>query len=86
MKAVKEFGKLSQVDLRKYWERETGDFTPWLAKGNNLSLLGEVIEMDLELEGVEQSVGDFKVDILAREADLEKQNLDFQNYRKIKQL
>ena len=73
MKTVKEFGKLSQVvDLRKYWEKEAGDFTPWLAKQENLDLLSDTIGIDLELVGIEQSVGGFKVDILTKETDSDK--------------
>ena len=70
MKTVKNFGKLSQVhDLREHWPNEANDFTPWLAEENNLNLLGEAIGMELELEGTEQPVGSFKVDILAKETD-----------------
>ena len=69
---MKVFGKLSQVNLREYWENEAGDFTPWLAKENNLALLGEAVGMELELEGTERSVGDFKVDILAKDTDSDK--------------
>ena len=65
----KSFGKLTQVELREYWRDEAGDFTPWLATEENLELLGNAIQMDLELVGSEQSVGDFKVDILAKEMD-----------------
>lgn len=70
MKIVKEFGKLFQIDLREHWENEAVNFTPWLAKENNLSLLGEAVGIeDIELVGTEQSVGDFKVDILAKDTD-----------------
>ena len=65
----KSFGKLTQVELREYWKDEAGDFTPWLAEEENLTLLGDAIQMNLELVGSEQSVGDFKVDILAKEID-----------------
>ena len=42
MKTVNNFGKLSQIhDLREHWPNEASDFTPWLAEGNNLNLLGE---------------------------------------------
>ena len=66
----KSFEKLTQVELREYWKDEAGDFTPWLAEEENLTLLGDAIQMNLELVGSEQSVGDFKVDILAKEIDL----------------
>ena len=65
-------GKLITVDLREYWENEAIDFTPWLAEEENISLLGESIGIDLEVIGIEQSAGDFKVDILAQDSDSER--------------
>ena len=64
-------GKLSPVELREYWEKEDEEFTPWLAKKKNLNLLGEAIEMNLEPVGTEHSVGNFKVDILAKATDFD---------------
>ena len=43
-------GRLQKVDLREAWSSESIDFTPWLAKEENLALLGETIGIDLELE------------------------------------
>ncbi len=45
----KPLGQLKSVDLRNRWSNEALDFTPWLAKEENISLLGEA--MGLELEG-----------------------------------
>lgn len=62
--------KLKQIkDLREVWPNEAKDFTPWLAKEENLSLLGEAIGIDMELTEKESAVGDFNVDILASEQD-----------------
>lgn len=63
----KALGKLSRIDLRDLWEDEARHFTPWLAEPSNLELLGDSIGLELELVGREQSVGGFKVDILARD-------------------
>ena len=52
-------GKLKKVDLREAWKHEALDFTNWLAKEENLSLLGEEKEAN---------VGSFHVDILAEES------------------
>jgi hypothetical protein len=60
-------GRLVRVDLRHAWPNEATAFTPWLAKAENLSLLGEAIGKDLEPYAEEQSVGPFRADILCRE-------------------
>ena len=60
--------KLVQItDLREVWKNEAQDFTPWLAKDENLELLCEAIGIDITLEEKESSVGTFSVDIFAKE-------------------
>lgn len=62
-----KLGRLQRVSLRDIWESEPGDFTPWLAGGENLDLLGETIGIDLELEATEKNVGPFRADILCKD-------------------
>ena len=62
----KSLGRLTKVDLREYWKREDTHFTPWLAQEENISLLGETIGMELEVQGQEANVGPFRADILCR--------------------
>ena len=57
-------GRLEKVDLRKYWQHEATDFTPWLGQGENMALLGEAIDIVLEVQEQEASVGPFRADIL----------------------
>ena len=64
---LQNLGRLEKVDLRDIWESEATDFTPWLAREDNLALLGEAIDIDLELEAQEQSVGPFRADILCKD-------------------
>lgn len=61
-------GKLSKVDIRDIWKHEAHDFTQWLAMESNLTLLGDELGLDLELEGTEVDVGGFKVDLLATDS------------------
>ncbi len=62
-------GKLERVDLRDVWKTEDQDFTPWLAKEENLQILGETIRIDLELDAREKNVGPFRADILCKDTD-----------------
>jgi hypothetical protein len=60
-------GRLQKVELRDFWTSEAGDFTPWLAQEENITLLGEAIGLELEVEGQEQTVGPFRADILCKD-------------------
>jgi hypothetical protein len=60
-------GRLERVEARTIWKVESGEFTPWLAKEENLVLLGDAIGMELELEAAEKSVGLFRADLLCRD-------------------
>jgi hypothetical protein len=60
-------GRLEPVDLRKYWEREDTEFTPWLAQVENLALLGSTLGLELVVEDTEVGVGAYRADILAKD-------------------
>ena len=63
-------GRLESVPLRQVWPHEANDFTPWLAEAENLVLLAETLNLgDLQLEGTEVNVGNFNLDILARDIE-----------------
>jgi hypothetical protein len=62
---VTPLGRLQRVDPRAIWKHEAHNFTPWLVE--NIDMLGEVLGMELEVLQREVDVGDFSVDILARD-------------------
>lgn len=68
---TKTLGRLEKVDLREAWLSESSDFTPWLAREENLQLLGEAIGIDLEFESQEKNVGPFRADILCKDTATE---------------
>jgi hypothetical protein len=49
------------------WAHEEYDFSKWLSKEENLSLLSEAIGIDIVLEELESPVGGFSVDLFASE-------------------
>ena len=71
MSKVVSFGRLiRRGNLREVWEREASDFTPWLARPENLELLADALYLEqLTLEATEHDVGRFSADIVARDAD-----------------
>ena len=62
-------GLLERVDVKDVWSHEAQDFTPWLAKEENLKLLGEALDIDLAPSAEEQPVGPYRADILAKRTD-----------------
>lgn len=60
-------GVFKKLDVRSQWPHEEYDFTPWLARKENIAALGEVIGIELEVVGIEQAVGPYFVDILAKD-------------------
>jgi hypothetical protein len=71
MSSIIPLGTFERVDLRDAWPAEDQNFTPWLAKPDVITLLGEALNLELEVEAVEHWVGPFRADILARTLDSE---------------
>ena len=45
-----KLGKIIRItDLRSVWPHEANDFTNWLEQEENLTLLGDAIDVELEL-------------------------------------
>lgn len=60
-----DFGEIVPVDIRKIWPHEAADFTPWLV--DNIDRLGRALGMDIEVQEREAGVGDFSLDIKAKD-------------------
>lgn len=56
---------VERIDPRKVWESEPKEFTPWLR--DNISVLSEAVGLDLEVVESEGAVGEFRVDIVAKD-------------------
>ncbi len=63
-----ELSRLEPVDLRAIWQSEPGDFTPWLARPENIALLGEALGLELVVVSKEADVGPYRADIVCRDS------------------
>ena len=63
-----QLGIIKKIDdLRSVWPHEAHDFSKWLAREENLTLLSDTIGIDIVLEELESAVGGFSVDLYATE-------------------
>ena len=63
-----DLGILKNVIIRKKWPDEGSDFTPWLAREDNIEMLSSALGLELQVENTEVSVGPYSADILAKDA------------------
>ena len=64
---IPALSRLEHVELREKFKSEASDFTPWLAEEDNITLLGDTIGLDLQVEAQEKDVGPFRADILCKD-------------------
>jgi len=62
-----DLGNLKKVNIRKKWPDEASDFTPWLAREENIEKLSLALGLELQVENIEVSVGPYSADILAKD-------------------
>ena len=68
-----ELSKITKVNLRDCWANEASDFTPWLAKEENIALLADAVGLnELEVVAQEEHVGPFRADILCKDPGTDK--------------
>jgi hypothetical protein len=61
----KKIGDLKLLDVRTLWQDEAINFTPWLAREENIGRLGDALGIELEVENTEVAVGPYQADIVA---------------------
>ncbi len=65
-----KLGTIRKVDLRNVWEKEDKEFTPWLKE--NIELLSEKLGIEIIDTQTEESIGDFRLDIIGKDANSNK--------------
>jgi CheY-like chemotaxis protein len=63
MSTNQKLGTLAQVELRDVWKKEDTDFTPWLARPDHITAVGNALNIELEVQAEEHPIGPFKADI-----------------------
>ncbi len=63
---VADLGELTDIDIRKVWDHEAHDFTPWLAETENLDKLSRALGVEMVLEGIEVQVGSLRADVVCQ--------------------
>jgi hypothetical protein len=60
-------GRLEKIDLSHYWKTDESDFTRWLTQDENIKLLGDAIQMELEVVLDATQVEELQSDLLCRD-------------------
>lgn len=64
-----KLARIIKVNPREIWKHEALDFTQWLAKEENISVLCEELEINLENVKPEAAAGRYNVDLVADDID-----------------
>ncbi len=64
-----KLSRITKISPREIWKHEAIDFTQWLAKEENISVLCEELELNLENVKPEASAGRYNVDLVADDID-----------------
>ena len=58
-----DLGEIKKIIAKSVWAHEEMDFTPWLAREENIAKLGKEIGLELQVERIEVPVGPYWADI-----------------------
>lgn len=64
-----KLARITKINPREVWKHEALDFTQWLAKEENISVLCEELEINLENVKPEAAAGRYNVDLVADDID-----------------
>lgn len=64
-----KLSRITKINPREIWKNEANDFTKWLAKEENISVLCEELELNLENIKAEAAAGRYNVDLVADDID-----------------
>lgn len=62
MRSVGKLKKLGLKEMKKIWPHEEKDLSPWIAE--NIDPLNEVLKLQIEIEGTEEYVHGFRLDLV----------------------
>ncbi len=62
MPSLGNLRRLTTEEMRRIWPREEQDLSPWVAE--NIDALNEVLNLQIEIEGREEYVGNFRIDLV----------------------
>ncbi len=64
---MQKLGRLEELPLRDIWQHEQYDFSEWLSKEENLTLLGDQLGLTLVEPETERFVGSYRCDIVCKD-------------------
>jgi hypothetical protein len=67
-----ELAELRTVSITEYFEHEEQDFTPWLARNIDLLSGDDLLNIPLEVQQTEASVGRYQADIIAEDPETDR--------------
>ena len=62
---MQKLGTLTEVSVREIWKHEQYDFSEWLSKDENITLIDDILGLSLIDIKKEVNVGSYRCDILA---------------------